>query len=375
MKKQNSSYQLFLLLSALVGFLMAIALYYLLETLNHKTISPFVQKNDQVQASQTIPNSGLISSFAPAVHQASPSIVNIFTQKQAGIPKDLIPETIVHTNNNLGSGVIISSDGHIITNNHVIEDAKDIQILLKDGRYLKANLIGQDLETDIALLKVSATQLPAIQFANDETLQVGDIALAIGNPFGLDHTVTFGIVSALNRSRFKLNRFDNFIQTDAAINPGNSGGALVNIKGEMIGLNTMSISNSIGSQGISFAIPSSLVREVMSQLITYGKVQRGWIGIEARQLSPLMIQQLKHLNNQSNNALLIMKVLKNGPSDKAGIHAGDVITHLNNIIISSEQAAVQVITHLRPGDTILLEGIRYNQRIQFTVTVKEHPKK
>jgi len=364
-QKNTASYPLFLLLSAIIGFLIAIILYYILENTKPQSIA---------ETENLLPKitkiSGQITSFAPAVHRAAPSVVNIFTRKSQETAIDFLPENIVHQENSLGSGVIISSDGYIITNNHVIAEAEDISILLKDGRYLKANLIGHDLETDLALLKVPASKLPTIPFGDSDALQVGDIALAIGNPFGLDHTVTFGIVSALNRSRFRANSFDNFIQTDAAINPGNSGGALVNIHGEMIGLNTINISNSGGSQGIGFAIPSSLVREVMRQLITYGKVQRGWIGIEARQISPLIAQQL---NSQTNNALLIIRVLKNGPSDKAGIQAGDVITHINSIAIYSAQAAVQVVTKLRPNDTIILDGIRNKQTMQFKVTAKERP--
>ncbi len=374
-QKNTTSYRFFLLLSAIAGFLMAIILYNLLEDTNKKLITDFINLNQQEEIS-TSPkniskNSSQITSFASAVHRASPSVVNIFTHKQQDSTlSNILEKNIIQQDNSLGSGVIISSDGYIITNNHVISDAKDIQVLLKDGRYLKANLIGHDLEIDLALLKVSATELPTIEFGDSESLQVGDIALAIGNPFGLDHTVTFGIVSALNRSRFRTNSFDNFIQTDAAINPGNSGGALVDIQGKMIGLNTINISNSGGSQGIGFAIPSTLVREVMYQLITYGKVQRGWIGIEARQISPMIAQQL---NTQSNNAILIIAVLENGPSDKAGIQAGDIITHLNKIVISSAQAAVQVVTKLRPGDMIVLDGIRNKEAVQFKITVQERP--
>jgi len=360
---------------------MAIALYFFLE--GHFTPEDSIQKS-VAGVSTTLPSTAVqLTSFAPAVNRAAPAVVNIFTHKRVKQTNDLYnnallkalqenkqPPSQYKNETDLGSGVIVSAQGHILTNNHVVSGAEDIQVLLQDGRYLKAAIVGRDLETDLALLKITAAQLPTIQFGDSNSLQVGDIVLAIGNPFGLGNTVTSGIVSALNRSRFRANSFDNFIQTDAAINPGNSGGALINIHGEMIGLNTINITSSGGSQGIGFAIPSSMVREVMYHLITYGEVRRGWIGIEAREITPMLAEQL---HSEITYGLLIIGVLNNGPAQKAGINAGDIITHIDNIKIDSAKIALKAITNLRPGNTAVLRGIHHNQSMQFRVTAEKRP--
>ncbi|WP_214660665.1 S1C family serine protease [sulfur-oxidizing endosymbiont of Gigantopelta aegis] len=341
-----------------------------------------IQNSSQTDHNQP-PAPIVLTSFAPAVNKAAPAVVNIFTRKRIKQANNLYnsatlralidkrnPPSRYREENNLGSGVIVSPQGHILTNNHVISGAEDIEVLLRDGRFLRAEIVGRDLETDLALLKVTAQNLPIIQFGDSSKLQVGDIVLAIGNPFGLGNTVTSGIVSALNRSQFRANNFDNFIQTDAAINPGNSGGALVNTRGEMIGLNTINISNSGGSQGIGFAIPSILAQDIMYQLITYGEVRRGWIGIEAKEISPMLAQQL---HNEAGFGLLIIGVLQNGPGQKAGIQAGDIITHINNIKITSAKNALKLITNLRPGDIAILRGVRQNQSFHFKVLAEERP--
>ncbi|MCU7818321.1 MAG: trypsin-like peptidase domain-containing protein [gamma proteobacterium symbiont of Lucinoma myriamae] len=387
-QKNHTSQLFFLSLSAAAGFLIALILYFLLQNNTSEPLTPpntFSSPEESVSATSNNnqATSSQITSFAPAVNRAAPAVVNIFTRKRVkhnntiynnatlrALIEKRPPPSQYREENNLGSGVIVSSQGHILTNNHVISGAEDIEVLLKDGRYLKASIVGRDLETDLALLKVTASKLSTIQFGNSANVQVGDIVLAIGNPFGLGNTVTSGIISALNRSQFRANSFDNFIQTDAAINPGNSGGALVNTQGEMIGLNTINISNSGGSQGIGFAIPSSLVREVMYQLITYGEVRRGWIGIEAKEISPMLAQQL---NSESHYGLLIIGVLQNGPSQKAGINAGDIITHINNAKITSAKMVLDLITNLRPGDIAILRGMRRNQTLQFKVVAEERP--
>lgn len=387
--KKQSFPTFFLLLSAAVGFLLALAYDFLF--LGQKTqpdninpVSTISSPNDTQNISKQPPLPIMVNSFAPAVNRAAPAVVNIFTRKLVkqqdsfynnstlrALLENRRPPSRYKEETNLGSGVIVSSEGHILTNNHVISGAEDIEVLLKDGRYLKASLVGRDLETDLALLKVTAQNLPTIDFGDSSNLQVGDIVLAIGNPFGLGHTVTSGIISALNRSQFRANNFDNFIQTDAAINPGNSGGALVNTRGEMIGLNTINISNSGGSQGIGFAIPSSLARNIMKQLINHGEVQRGWIGIEARDISPMLAQQL---NSEILYGLLIIGVLQNGPGQKAGIQAGDIITHINGIEINSAKNALELITNLHPGDIAILRGVRHNQSLHFKVVAEERPK-
>ncbi len=385
LQNKHSSQIFFLIFSALIGFLLALGYYYLfLQTTERQTnISTFQPESIPQIQNLNPPTPVAITSFSPAVSRAAPAVVNIFTRKHIkqksrfynnatirALIEKRPPPSRYKEENNLGSGVIVSSQGHILTNNHVISGAKDIEVLLKDGRYFRASLVGRDLETDLALLKVSAQNLPTIHFGDSSNLQVGDIVLAIGNPFGLGNTVTSGIVSALNRSRFRTNDFDNFIQTDAAINPGNSGGALVNTQGEMIGLNTINITNSGGSQGIGFAIPSSMARDVMHQLISFGEVRRGWIGIEAKEISPMLAQQL---NNEIEHGLLIIGVLQNGPGQKAGVQAGDIITHINNIKITSAKKTLDMITNLRPGDIAVLRGIRHHQSMQFKVIAEERP--
>ncbi len=393
MTNKKHSSPLFYILSALAGFLFAVGYYvFFMHSPTQAPTSTESMLSDLSlpQGSSVIPvldidnpSSYGITSFAPAVKRAAPAVVNIFTRKRVKQSDALYTSSALSAlldnrrappqyreETNLGSGVIVSSSGYILTNNHVISGAEGIEVLLQDGRYLRARLMGRDLETDLALLKVSASDLPTIHFGDSSKLQVGDIVLAIGNPFGLGNTVTSGIISALNRSQFRANSFDNFIQTDAAINPGNSGGALVNTRGEMIGVNTINISNSGGSQGIGFAIPASLAREIMTQLIRFGEVRRGWIGIEAREISPLLARQL---NSPVDHGLLIIGVLKNGPGQKAGIQVGDMITHINDIKITSAKKALRLITHLNPGDIAILKGIRHNQSLQFKIVAEERP--
>ena len=382
--KKHSAHTLFLLISAIGGFLLAVGYNYYSTQSSVPTTTTTSQPAVTTPSTQIKPLAlPLVSSYAPAVNRAAPSVVNIFTRKLVKQQDKLYSNSILRAllenrkppsrykeETNLGSGVIISSQGHILTNNHVISGAEDVEVLLIDGRYLRAEIVGRDLETDLALLKVSAQNLPIIHFGDSSSIQVGDVVLAIGNPFGLGHTVTSGIISALNRSQFRANSFDNFIQTDAAINPGNSGGALVNTQGEMIGLNTINITSSGGSQGIGFAIPASLVRKIMYQLITYGEVNRGWIGIEAREITPMLAQQLK---SEVQHGLLIMGVLQSGPGQKAGIQAGDMITHINGIEITSAKNALELITNLPSGDEATLLGVRNNQSLQFKVVAEERP--
>lgn len=397
--KKHASSKLFLLFSALAGFILALSLYYFYPKSSLLPDPPLPEDNSQqLSYSETLQTAkfthslqndamklSFVNSFAPAVNLAAPAVVNIFTRKRIKQQDSLYndsamramlenrpPPPLYKEESDLGSGVIVSSEGHILTNNHVISDANDIEVLLKDGRYFQATIVGRDLETDLALLKVSAKNLPIIYFGDSAALQVGDIVLAIGNPFGLGHTVTSGIISALNRSQFRANSFDNFIQTDAAINPGNSGGALVNTQGEMIGLNTINISNSGGSQGIGFAIPAALAKKVMHQLINYGEVSRGWIGIEAREITPMLAQQLK---TDIQYGLFIVGTLENGPGFKAGLQAGDMITHIDDKEIVSAKKALEFITDLRPGNTAILRGVRKDKAIEFKVLAEKRPQK
>ncbi len=401
--KKHPSSKLFLLFSALAGFILALSYYYFYPKSSFFQDSPdpdSVPENSSQQFSYSaalqssqftrpLQNNAMklsfVNSFAPAVNLAAPAVVNIFTRKRIkqqdniynnsamqAILENRPPPPLYKEESDLGSGVIVSSKGHILTNNHVISDAEDIEVLLKDGRYFQASIVGRDLETDLALLKVSAKNLPIIYFGDSSALQVGDIVLAIGNPFGLGHTVTSGIISALNRSQFRANSFDNFIQTDAAINPGNSGGALVNTQGEMIGLNTINISNSGGSQGIGFAIPAALAKKVMYQLINYGEVSRGWIGFEAREITPMLAQQLK---TDIQHGLFIVGIVEKGPGFKAGLQPGDMITHIDDKEINSAKTALKFITELHPGNTAILRGVRKGEIMEFKVIAEKRPQK
>ena len=224
--------------------------------------------------------------------------------------------------NSLGSGVIVSEQGLILTNNHVVASADEIEIALADGRKMSAKVVGTDPDTDLALIKVEADNLPAITFASSEKLSVGDVVLAIGNPFGVGQTVTQGIISALGRNHLGINTFENFIQTDASINPGNSGGALIDTDGNLVGINSAIYSRSGGSMGIGFAIPATLARQVMDQIVSQGNVTRGWIGIEAQDITPELAESFKLKVAQG---ALIAGVLRNSPAEKAGLRAGDIL--------------------------------------------------
>jgi len=322
-------------------------------------------------------------SYADAVEKAFPSVVSIFTRKQSEeqhlltpenplmIPPRLFPQNRPNkTELDLGSGVIVSADGHILTNNHVIKNADSIEVMLNDGRFLTANLIGHDPETDLAVLKVSASNLPIIKFGRSDFARIGDIVLAIGNPFGVGQTVTSGIISGLDRSELGLSTFENFIQTDAPINPGNSGGALINTNGELIAINTAIISPSGGSQGISFAIPIDSAKKVMEQLIRHGSVIRGWIGVRAVGISPQRSQQVL---GYIVKGLVIVGTVADGPAAKAGLIAGDIITQINNNSIDSVESALATITNLKPGETAILNGLRNNQSVQFKVVATRRP--
>src|SRR5258706_1408398 len=272
------------------------------------------------------------NSYYDAVQRATPSVVNIFTSKEIRSPKhpllndpicrgllgDQLPDEAQRAAS-LGSGVIVSTSGYVITNHHVVEAADEIEVALADGKKLLAKVVGNDPETDIAVLRVSAENLPAITFGSSDALHVGDVVLAIGNPFGVGQTVTSGIISALGRTGLGINTFENFIQTDAAINPGNSGGALVDASGNLIGINTAIFSRSGGSMGIGFAIPVSTAKMVLDQIVKSGTVTRGWIGVEVQEITPPVADSFKL---GSTPGALIAGVLRGGPADKAGVKAG-----------------------------------------------------
>jgi len=325
------------------------------------------------------------STFAEAAARSRPSVVNIFTSKQVRAPRSPFMDDPVfrhffgdrlQMNNrpqrvsNLGSGVIVSEDGYILTNHHVIEAADEIQVALPDGKTLAAEVVGADPDTDLAVLKVKRGSLPAIAFAKPETLRVGDVVLAIGNPYGVGQTVTMGIVSALGRSHLGINTFENYIQTDAAINPGNSGGALVDAAGNLIGINTAIYSRSGGNLGIGFAIPVSIVRQVMEQIIAHGAVTRGWVGIEVQEVTPEIAESF---SLKSMEGALITGVLRGGPADRVGIRPGDVLVGVGGKPVKDSSSLLILIAALPPGKVAQLKLIRDQTEMQFLVTVEKRP--
>jgi serine protease DegS len=257
-----------------------------------------------------------------------------------------------------------------MTNNHVIQGALEIWVVLNDGRTLKAKIVGTDPDTDLALLSTGEKSLEAIKAGNSETMQVGDVVLAIGNPFGVGQTVTMGIVGATGRSHLGINTFENFIQTDAAINPGNSGGALVNANGELIGINTAIFSKTGGSHGIGFAIPFDLADGIMQQLITSGHVVRGWLGIQGQDVTEKLAEAFSLHNAEG---ILVTGVMENGPASTAGLRPGDVITRINSTKIKNSQQLVQLIASQPPGTRLTIGGWRGNEEIEMEATSGERP--
>ncbi|HEX9184930.1 MAG TPA: Do family serine endopeptidase [Burkholderiales bacterium] len=321
-------------------------------------------------------------SLHDAVARAAPSVVNIFTSKE--MPRSpLLNDPLfrrffgeqfsdeAQRATNLGSGVIVSPAGYILTNHHVVEAADEIEVALPDGKKLLAKVVGNDPETDLAVLRVNAEKLPAITFGQSDQLRVGDTVLAIGNPFGFGQTVTSGIVSALGRAGLGISTFENFIQTDAAINPGNSGGALVDARGNLIGINTAIYSRTGSSSGVGFAIPASTARMVMDQIIRSGSVTRGWIGVELQQITPALAESFKLGDTRG---VLIAGVLRGGPSDRAGVKPGDVLTAVNDAPVADPQGMLNQVAGLQPGSSAKLKVRRQAQTLELTVTVGRRPK-
>lgn len=271
---------------------------------------------------------------------------------------------------NLGSGVIASSDGYIITNNHVIEGAEDIIVKLSDNKEMKGKVVGFDSRTDIAIIKINETSLPTVSWMDSDKLRVGEVVLAIGNPYGLNQTITMGIISALGRSGMGITDYENFIQTDAAINPGNSGGALVNIKGEFIGLNTAIFSTSGGYQGIGFAIPSNMVKNVMDSIINQGKVVRGWLGV---QVQPITADLMKQFGMKDENGALLVDVMEGGPAEKGGLKRGDVILEFDGKKVESPSGLKNAVASTRPKQEVQVKIFRDGNLLTARVTIGELP--
>jgi serine protease DegS len=323
-------------------------------------------------------------SYADAVARAMPAVVNIQTAKV--ITRRVHPllddpifqhffgnrlsGTKKEIQTSLGSGVILSSQGYILTNNHVISGADEIQVLLGDGRSARATVVGVDADTDLAILRIALDRLPTIVIGDSKALRVGDIAMAIGNPFGVGQTVTLGIISATGRDHLGINTYEDFIQTDAAINPGNSGGALINARGELIGINSAIYSRTGGSQGIGFAIPVNMAKGVMKQIIEHGHVVRGWLGIEAQDLTTDLAQSL---NLDSTHGVLISGVLRGGPADEAGILPGDVVLTINGQSVNEAQQAMKLISEQRPDAMVQLGGSRQGKPFTVQAKISQRP--
>lgn len=325
---------------------------------------------------------GVVTSYSAAARQASPAVVSITASKApARDPRGDDPVSqfffggrrrlSAEPQVGLGSGVIVSREGYLLTNNHVIEGADDIEVMLADGRQSRARLVGTDPESDLAVLKIELDRLPAMTFGDADKLQVGDVVLAIGNPFGVGQTVTSGIVSALGRNQLGINTFENFIQTDAAINPGNSGGALVDAAGNLLGINTAIYSRTGGSMGIGFAIPVTTARQVMEALVRDGQVTRGFLGVEQRDLTPDIAQTL---NLPIRQGVLITGVLQGGPASAGGVRPGDVIVKIGATPVANTPQMLNAVAALHPKAVTSLEVQRGGQTLAIDVTVGQRPK-
>ena len=328
--------------------------------------------------------------FADAAKKAMPAVVNIFTAKEVKTPQHpfLNDPLFRHffgreldgkgngrgstrRSSSLGSGVIVGPEGYVLTNYHVIESADEIEVLLSDGRRAAGKVVGGDPDTDLAVIKIELKNLPSIVFGRTEAARVGDVVLAIGNPFGVGQTVTMGIVSALGRSQLGINTFENFIQTDAAINPGNSGGALVDAQGNLLGINTAIYSRSGGSMGIGFAIPGNMAKSIMEQIIATGSVTRGWIGVEIQEITPELAESFKLPKAQG---AIIAGVMRGGPADKAGIKPGDVLLEVEGKAVNDSAGMLNVIAQLKPGDKAGMKLMRNGKNIEIAVAIGTRPK-
>jgi serine protease DegQ len=322
--------------------------------------------------------------YADAAKRAMPAVVNVYSTKAVRSRNPVLDDSLLQRyfpelreraqtrkSTSLGSGVIVSADGYILTNHHVVDGADAIEVELNDGRQFSARIRGTDPESDLAVLVTETKELPAIAFAPAESVQVGDVVLAIGNPFGLGNTVTMGIVSALGRNHLGVNRFEDFIQTDAAINPGNSGGALVDAGGNLVGINSTIYSQSGGSMGIGFAIPVSLARTVLEQIIRDGEVTRGWLGIEPQAMTRDLAQALAI---ERAEGVLIRGLQQNGPAQRAGVHLHDVIVEISGRPTHDVPQLLARIAELAPGTSTRLRVWREGKLMDVDVTVARRPK-
>ncbi|MCG6656451.1 Do family serine endopeptidase [Halomonas campisalis] len=323
------------------------------------------------------------ASYSRAVEKAAPAVVNVYSSRvveheQHPLMSDPFFRQFFADDlpsqqrllSSLGSGVIVSADGYVLTNHHVIDGADEIQVALRDGRETLAEVIGTDPESDLAVLRIQLDDLPVIELSDTTDVAIGDVALAIGNPFGVGQTVTMGIISATGRSHLGLTAYEDFIQTDAAINPGNSGGALINAEGALVGINTAIFSRSGGSQGVGFAIPTRLAHSILDALVTQGRVIRGWLGIEAQEMTPELAASF---GLQAPRGVVIAGVVPDGPAARAGLRPGDVLLEVDGRPIVDARVAMSDIAAIQPGATLPLTVVRSGGRLDIDLEVGERP--
>jgi serine protease DegS len=317
--------------------------------------------------------------YADAVQRAAPAVVNVYTDRivtERLAPSlgelfgGFLPRYRQRIERTLGSGVIVDESGHIVTNDHVIANAQSIRVQLADGRISEAQVVGTDPDTDLAVLKIGLKWLPIAPLGRSDSLRVGDVVLAIGNPLGLAHTVTHGIVSATSRAELGIAPVEDFIQTDAPINRGNSGGALVDSSGALVGINTAMVAKSLGVEGIGFAIPVNMVRGVLSEIIAHGRVIRGWIGIVPEDLSPGQAQQL----GLTQGGVVIANLYRDGPAQQAGLLPGDLLLSVDGASPRGAQDVLGRIALMKPGSTVSLRGLRRGGSFDVRVSVTERPR-
>ena len=330
----------------------------------------------------TVP--GHAASFSDAVNKAAPAVVSLQVQSLVNVPleqsKQKVIDQLFGKNSphlmqkkllsSSGSGLILDARGYILTNNHVISNAKEITVILNDGRSAVASLVGTDPDTDLAVLKIDLDKLPVVTIADMDDIHTGDVVLAIGYPFRIGQTVTQGIISATGRNRVSQNTYENFLQTDAAINPGNSGGALVNTRGEVVGINSLIYTDTGGFNGIGFAIPIDLASNVLKQITAHGYVIRGWLGVEGTELTPRV---LSTIGLDKVQGVLITEVDIDGPGDKAGLKPGDIITRINGKAIASTADVMNMIADGKPGDEFLIDGLRSRQSFSTSAVLGQRP--
>lgn len=361
----------------------ALAVYFTLDVLR----PAWLPHNTQEQHLTGQIDNPTTNGFRYAVNKATPAVVNIYTSKSFvatpshpflddpeikkffgdSLNQELRPD---RESANTGSGVIVSDDGYILTSHHVVDNSDKIEVSLMDGRQTNATLVGTDPETDLAVIRIDLAKLPSIEFSAPGQPLVGDIVLAIGNPFGVGQTVTMGIVSALGRNKVGINTFENFIQTDAAINPGNSGGALIDLQGRLLGINSAIFSNSGGSLGIGFAIPSETARDVLKQIIDNGSVTRGYIGVEQHDINPELV---KAFDLPRKSGVIVAGIVEDSPADKAGLEIGDILIEFEGKTVNNTANVLNWVAKSTPGQKRTLVILRNGKLLDFEVTIGKRP--